>query len=130
MMIRLFLAALTLVALTLNADARPRRIAGDAQIVSHPAGCPARLFCGCGAAVYVFGRPVRELWLAAAWFKFPRAAAAAGMVAVRRHHVFVLLDHVAGDVWRVFDANSGGHATRIHNRSISGHTIVNPHGGA
>lgn len=97
-----------------------------ATIVSHPSGCPSRAFCGCGAAVRVFGSPVRSLWLAAAWFKFPRAAPGAGMVAVRRHHVFVLEQHLGGSKWHVYDANSGGHATRLHARSIAGYVIVNP----
>jgi hypothetical protein len=103
----------------------PRR---NAMIVAHPPGCPARAFCGCGAAVRVFGRPVRDLWLAANWFKFPRTSPKPGAVAVRRHHVFVLEHHVAGDVWRVYDANSGGRKTRIHDRSIAGYTIVSPSG--
>lgn len=101
-----------------------------AQIVSHPSGCPARAFCGCGAAVRVFGRPVRDLWLAANWLRFPRAAPAPGMVAARRGHVFVLESHLGGTTWQVFDANSGGHRTRIHARSIAGFAIVNPRGGA
>ena len=54
------------------------------QIVTHPVGCPSRAFCGCGDAVRVFGRPIKELWRAANWFRFPRAAPAPGMVAVRR----------------------------------------------
>ncbi len=97
-------------------------------IVGHPAGCPGRAFCGCGAAVRVFGSPVRSLWLAAAWYRFPRAAPAPGHVAVRRHHVMVLEADLGSGVWRVYDANSGGHATRVHARSISGYTIVNPRG--
>lgn len=97
------------------------------EIVPHPAGCPRRAFCGCGAAVRVFGSPVRSLWLAANWFRFPRSGPASGMVAVRRHHVFVLEAHLGGDVWQVYDANSGGRATRIHARSIAGYAIVNPH---
>lgn len=97
------------------------------EVVAHPAGCPRSLFCGCGAAVRVFGAPIRALWLAAAWFKFPRTSPAPGMVAVRRHHVFVLERHLGGNVWLAFDANSGGHLTRVHARSISGYTIVNPH---
>jgi hypothetical protein len=96
------------------------------QLVAHPSGCPRRAFCGCGAAVRIFGQPVRALWLAAAWFKFPRAPPAAGMVAVRRHHVFVLEAHIGGSTWLAYDANSGGHATRIHARSIAGYAIVNP----
>lgn len=98
------------------------------QIVSHPSGCPTRAFCGCGAAVEVFGAPIRSLWLAANWFKFPRTSPRPGAVAVRRHHVFVLKQHIGGDVWRVFDANSGGGATRVHERSIAGYTIVSPQG--
>lgn len=99
-----------------------------AEVVGHPRGCPKRLFCGCGAAVKVFGKPVRSLWLARAWYRFPRSHPAPGRVAVRRHHVFVLLDHISGSTWRVYDANSGGRRTRVHHRSIAGWTIVNPHG--
>jgi len=96
------------------------------MIVPHPAGCPARAFCGCGASIRVFGHSVRELWLAARWYKFPRAVPASGMVAVRRHHVFVLEHQVSGNVWIVYDANSGRHLTHIHARSIVGYTIVDP----
>lgn len=99
-----------------------------AVVVSHPTGCPSRAFCGCGAAMRVFGTPIRSLWLAANWFRFPRAAPSTGMVAVRRHHVFVLEAHLGGDTWQVYDANSGRHLTRIHARSIAGYTIVNPRG--
>ncbi|WP_424630052.1 hypothetical protein [Bradyrhizobium sp. SYSU BS000235] len=99
-----------------------------AEIVSHPSGCPTRAFCGCGAAVRVFGRPVRDLWLARNWYRFPRSVPAPGMVAVRRHHVFVLEHHISGSTWMAYDANSGGRRTRIHARSIAGFAIVNPHG--
>jgi hypothetical protein len=91
-----------------------------------PAGCP-HSFCGCGASIRVFGRIVPELNLAANWLRFPRAAPAPGMVAARRGHVFVLEQHVEGDTWMAYDANSGGHATRVHARSLRGYTIVNPH---
>jgi hypothetical protein len=50
------------------------------------------------------------------------------MAAVRRHHVFVLEQHIEGNTWLAYDANSGGHATRLHPRSIAGYVIVNPHG--
>lgn len=111
-----------------SAQQRYRPAAYGGQVVAHPAGCPSRAFCGCGASVRVFGHSVRDLWLASNWFRFPRAAPGAGMVAVRRHHVFVLEADLGGGVWQVYDANSGGHATRIHARSIAGYTIVNPHG--
>jgi hypothetical protein len=121
-------------------SAAPARIhvatLATAGLVSHPDGCPARAFCGCGAVKrlettwgIIVAKP-REMWLAAAWFKFPRAAPAAGMVAVRRHHVFVLEAHLDGATWLAYDANSGRHATRIHARSIAGYAIVDPRGGA
>jgi hypothetical protein len=98
-----------------------------AQIVSgRPSGCP-QSFCGCGAALRVFGRIVPELNLAANWLRFPRTSPAPGMVAARHGHVFVLEQHVEGDTWMAYDANSGGHATRMHARSLRGYTIVNPH---
>jgi len=98
-----------------------------AQIVSgRPSGCP-HSFCGCGAALRVFGRIVPELNLAANWLRFPRTSPAPGMVAARHGHVFVLEQHVEGDTWMAYDANSGGRATRIHARSLRGYTVVNPH---
>jgi hypothetical protein len=100
--------------------------AGSGSIVAHPAGCPRRAFCGCGASVRVFGHSVRRLWLAAAWLKFPSALPAPGMVAASFEHVFVLMSHIGGNIWLAYDANSGGHATRIHPRSIAGFSIVNP----
>ena len=103
---------------------------GAGRIVAHPAGCPSRAFCGCGASVRVFGRSIRSLWLAANWFRFPRTSPAPGTVAVRRHHVFVLEQHIGGSTWLVYDANSGGRRTRVHPRSIAGYVIVQPTGGA
>lgn len=92
------------------------------------AGCP-RAFCGCEASLYVFGRIIPELNLAANWLrKFPRTAPGPGMVAARNHHVFVLISHVGGSDWLAHDGNSGGGKTREHIVSISRYTIVNPHG--
>lgn len=99
------------------------------RVVSHPSGCPGRAFCGCGVSVSVFGRPVRDLYLARNWFKFPRSTPAPGMVAVRRHHVMKILAVDASGNATVYDPNSGGHQTRIHTRSLAGYTVVNPHGG-
>jgi hypothetical protein len=95
--------------------------------LSHPAGCPARQFCACGAAVEVFGHAVRDLWPASAWYRFSRTAPGPGMVAVRSHHVFVLRSHIEGSIWMTADYNSGGHRSRLHAQSISGYTIVDPH---
>lgn len=99
------------------------------QIIAHPHGCPRRAFCGCGAAVRILGAPRRDLWLAANWLRFPRAAPAPGMAAAKRGHVFVLERHIGGNLWLVTDHNSGGRESRIHVRSISGYVVVNPHGG-
>ena len=99
---------------------------GRSQIVGgRPAGCP-RSFCGCGASIRVFGHIVPGLNLAANWLRFPRTSPAPGMVAARRGHVFVLEQHVEGDTWMAYDANSGGRTTRIHARSLRGYTVVNP----
>ena len=99
----------------------------NSTIVSHPANCPWHAFCGCGVSVKVFGHPVRELFLASNWFKFPRTHPAAGMVAVRNHHVMAILAMDANGNATVYDPNSGGHQTRIHIRSLAGYTVVNPH---
>jgi hypothetical protein len=95
-------------------------------IGGRPAGCPSS-YCGCGAALRVFGRVIPELNLAANWLRFPRTSPAPGMVAARRGHVFVLEQHVGGDMWMAYDSNSGGHATRVHARLLRGYTVVNPH---
>lgn len=102
-------------------------VSGDRVIGGRPAGCPSS-FCGCGAAIRVFGHVVPELNLASNWLRFPRTSPAPGMVAARRGHVFVLEQHLGGDTWMAYDANSGGHATRMHARSLRGYTIVNPRG--
>jgi hypothetical protein len=98
------------------------------QVLPHPSGCPARAFCGCGVSLEVYGRPIKELFLAANWYKFPRTSPAPNTVGVARHHVFVLKQHISGSIWMVYDANAGRHLTLLHPRSISGYTIVNPHG--
>lgn len=92
-----------------------------------PSGCPSR-FCGCALALKLFGRIVPRLNLASNWKAFPRTAPAPGMVAARSGHVFELLTHVSGNVWNVWDPNSGGGQTRVHQRSVAGYTIHNPRG--
>lgn len=98
-----------------------------AQMLPHPAGCPRRAFCGCGAAQEVGKSSDRSLWLAANWLRFPRTAPASGMAAARRGHVFVLRSHVSGSKWLVVDHNSGGRRSRLHVRDVRGYSIVNPH---
>lgn len=101
--------------------------ATEGQVVSHPSGCPHTAFCGCGASVEVFGHPVRDLYLAANWFRFPHASPASGMVAVRNHHVFVIRSVNSDGTVVAYDANSGGHQTRVHTVSLSGYSVRNPH---
>ena len=99
---------------------------GAGRIVGgRPPGCPRR-YCGCGASLHIFGRIIPRLNLAANWLRFPRAAPAPGMVAARRHHVFVLKRHIRGKIWLVHDSNSGRGKTRVHPRSIAGFVIVDP----
>jgi hypothetical protein len=109
--------------------AREAARVGTVILGGRPAGCPSR-FCGCGASLYVFGRIIPTLNLAANWLRFPRTAPASGMVAARRGHVFVLKQHLAGNTWLVHDSNSGRGRTRVHPRSIAGYVIVNPRGRA
>ena len=92
-----------------------------------PAGCP-NAFCGCEASLYRFGHVIPELNLASNWRRFPRAAPAPGMAAVRSGHVMILQAEVGNGVWTVHDGNSGGHVTREHARSLAGYTIVDPSG--
>jgi hypothetical protein len=98
----------------------------NGQVVGgRPSGCP-NAYCGCAASLRVFGRILPGLNLASSWLRFPRTSPAPGMVAARHGHVFVLESHVEGDTWMAYDGNSGGHATRIHARSLRGYTVVNP----
>jgi hypothetical protein len=133
-------AALSL--LSAQAEARPYRhlyrvqhfreamamVPGSERVVGgRPAGCP-NAFCGCEASLYKFGRIIPGLNLASNWRRFPRAAPAPGMAAVRSGHVMILESQVTGNVWTVHDGNSGGHVTREHPRSLAGYTIVDPNG--
>ena len=98
------------------------------RVVSHPSGCPRSAFCGCGVAVRLWGEPKRAFWPASAYFRFPAAMPASGMVAVRAHHVFYI-ESVNNDGTVVaYDPNSGGHLTRIHTISLSGYSVRDPNG--
>jgi len=127
---RVLLASLLFFAMSWPAQARHHHQLHERHhaVVAHPAGCPRRSFCGCGVAKYVFGAPIRSLWLARNWFRFPRAAPGDGMVAVRPHHVFAIIRNLGGGRVLAYDPNSGGHMTRIHERSLRGYAVVNPHG--
>lgn len=93
-----------------------------------PAGCPHR-YCGCEASLYLFGKVIPELNLAANWkHAFPHTSPAPRMAAARSGHVMVLISQVSGTEWLVHDGNSGHGLTREHIRDISGYTIVDPSG--
>jgi hypothetical protein len=97
-----------------------------ATILPHPRGCPRTRYCGCGVSVRIFGKPVRELFLARNWFRFPRARPAPGRVAVRRGHVFVIERVLDSRTVLAYDPNSGGRKTRLHRRSLAGFKVVDP----
>lgn len=92
----------------------------------HPPGCPPTRFCACGACFDLTGNPKTCPWRARDWLKYPRATPARNTVAVNLRHVFVLKQHVRGNVWLVADYNSGGRKSRLHQRSIAGYAIVDP----
>lgn len=105
---------------------------GDGRIVSHPTGCPWRAFCGCGSCaelgISASECKRRGLFLAANWLRFPSASPGPGMAAARRGHVMIIRDYLGGNMATVYDANSGGHQTRVHTRSLAGYRVVNPNG--
>lgn len=98
------------------------------QVIPHPAGCPRRLFCGCGASMHLFGTVKPGLMLAANWLRYPRAAPAPGMVAANRGHVFVIDKVLGNGMVMAYDYNSGGGRSHYHARSLRGFTVVNPRG--
>lgn len=107
-----------------------QRAVASAQIVGgRPSGCP-HAFCGCGASLYKFGRIIPELNLAWNWaVKFPRISASEagnGDAAVRHGHVAIVLANLGNGDYKLYDANSGGHQTRIHVRHLAGYVFVRP----
>jgi hypothetical protein len=101
-------------------------------IGGRPAGCPSS-YCGCGAALRVFGRVIPELNPAANWLRFPRTSPAPGMVAARHGHVFVpgqhLGRHVDGvrrQLWRACNTDSCSLIARIYSRESARNLIENP----
>lgn len=108
----------------------PRYAMGGGEIVQHPAGCPVRLFCGCGASIEVFGHSIRDLWAVSNWYRFPRAAPAAGMAVLwGTHHVAVIRQYFGDGTALLYDANSGKGLTRVHRIRIAGLAVVDPHPG-
>lgn len=121
------LAAASVLMVISVAEARPHT-GNSSQYLAHPSGCPARLFCACGAAVHIFGAPRRDLWHTSAWRRFPAAQPGPGMVAVNSRHIFVI-DRVLGNgMVMAYDYNSGGGRSRLHARSLAGYSVRNPRG--
>ncbi len=114
-----------------NQEAKaPRYANASGQIVQHPAGCPARLFCGCGASIEAFGRSIRDLWLVSNWYRFPRTAPAAGMAVLwGTRHVAIIRQYNGDGTAVLYDANSGSGLTRVHRVRIAGLAVVDPHPG-
>jgi len=79
--------------------------------------------CGCWAAEHFFGSPIRELWLAANWLKFPRTSPAPGTAAIwpNHHHVAPVVG-VNGDGTVIVRDSWGTHPVRM-----AGLTFVSPH---
>jgi len=102
------------------------KIESYGQVLPHPEGCPARAFCGCGVSVKVFGYPVKNLFLAANWLKFPRANPGPGMVAARRGHVMYIESVDGYGNATVYDPNGGLHKTWRRVRSLAGYRVVDP----
>lgn len=120
--------ALLLVSTTADAGPRHRASFDLGELLPHPAGCPRIAFCGCGVSVKLWGQAKREYFRAAAYFRFPKAHAARGMVAVRNHHVMYIEDVDANGNATVYDPNGGGHRTWRRVRSLAGYSIRNPNG--
>lgn len=101
----------------------------NAEVLPHPKGCPTYKFCGCGVALRVFGRAIRQGTYAVAgyWLRFPRTSPAPGMVAANSRHVFYIESVFPDGTVMAYDPNSGGHLTRRHRVSLSGYRVVNPH---
>jgi len=91
-----------------------------------PPDCP-RAWCGCGLRKFL-GLTDRSLNLAWEWAKrFPRTHAHSGAVAVRRHHVMQLVEHIGpGSVWMVRTYNDYKGLAWIRPRDVRGFVFVEP----
>jgi hypothetical protein len=129
-MIRSIMFAAIIALFATPAEARHhQRLSTQGQVVSHPEGCPRTAFCGCGVSKHIWGVAKREFYTARSYYSLPRATCAPGMVAIlHAHHVAAIESCDGNGIATLYDPNSGGHQTRIHQRDISRATIVNPHG--
>lgn len=95
-------------------------LASAEQFLPHPAGCPARAFCGCGAMKHL-GLSDKRLYKASNW---PRYYQGSTRVAVWRRHVAVIDRMTGPNTAMLYDYNSGGHRSRYHERSLRGARII------
>lgn len=112
-----------------EADARPKKKVADhsVTIVAHPAGCPKRLFCGCGVSVKIWGKPVRALFLASNYGRyFNSTDFRPGVVAWRNGHAAYVIGGTIKEA-QLYDPNSGGGKTRIHTVNASKYRFADPH---
>ena len=87
----------------------------------HPAGCPAIRFCGCGAG-HALGLSGWNYNLASNW---PSHYHGSTPVAYWSHgHVAIIRQSYGDGTALLEDYNSGGHASRLHRRSIAGAQIL------
>lgn len=114
--------------LLFSVSAQARISDAQKKQLPHPAGCPRVLFCACGAAVEVFGKPIRSLWSVSSWTKYPKTAPAAGMVATRSHHIFTIKEVLGPNKVLAIDHNGGGGKSWLHVVSLKGYTVRNPRG--
>lgn len=99
----------------------------QAEARNSPAGCPARLWCGCWLAQQfnIVGTKARELWLARNWLQYQKAPLAPGAVAVfsrgrRGGHVGKVLAVKPGKVL-LMSGNDGG---RVRTRWRSTNRLI------
>jgi hypothetical protein len=120
------IAGFVLMLFTSPAPAAPRDANRNRTVIGgRPAGCP-HAYCGCGLRKFL-GLDDASLNLAWNWArKFRHTQAMPGAAAVRRHHVMLLVQHVAGSRWIVRDYNGGRHLSYIHERDVHGYVFVNP----
>jgi hypothetical protein len=110
-----------------SVGARTFAMAGTGTIIgSRPTGCP-HSYCGCGLRMHLGLSDVR-LNLASNWARLlPRQPGpAAGLAAVRNHHVMYIESAAGNGQWLVRDYNSGGGLSRMHVRDVRGYIFVNP----
>jgi hypothetical protein len=108
-MLRLILAAITLVALSLPAEARRHH--------GHHHRLP---WCGIYLGKHL-GKPDRRLWIAREWARegVNAGGPGIGVVVVWRHHVGIITGQAPNGQWIVHSGNDGG-AVRTRARSIAG----------